>query len=466
MALCSGMKWFFGSGVRRIFPSCMRRSWRWAWQTLRPRLTPQDLDAARRALADVLSANVVEKDGRTGIPNFVDAISKDLARADRKAILGFCGKNLEAARFMLREAALDSSERGEQLRRQAESIIASFLRVKVDPPAGEGFNLDDGQPRCAIGDREVFLRSFGDDLKALLRAYQEEKVLGREHPDWLAWCRTFADWLLTQQQPAGGFPRSWKPGTGEVVSASANSSYNAVPMLALLTQFTGDQKYLDAAVRAAEFCWTNGQARSRFVGGTIDNPDVLDKEAGTLSLEAYLILFEATQDARWLERACAAADFAETWIYLWNVPMPLDDDNARLHWKRGVPTTGLQLISTGHTLVDAYMAFDADEYARLWLLTGDSHYRDVARLLLHNTKNMLALPGRTFDLGGPVGSRNTGASPPARLRTAPRLAPLGRHQPTERHFRRPGPGRGDPPADPESSFSGRKLNRREKSDSI
>jgi hypothetical protein len=51
--------------------------------------------------------------------------------------------------------------------------------------------------------------------------------------------------------------------------------------------------------------------------------------------------------------------------------------------------------------VDAYRAFDADEFARLWQLTGDEHHRDVAPLLLHNTKNMLALPGRTFDLGTP-----------------------------------------------------------------
>jgi len=29
------------------------------------------------------------------------------------------------------------------------------------------------------------------------------------------------------------------------------------------------------------------------------------------------------------------------------------------------------------------------------------HYRDIARLLLHNTKTMLALPGRTYDVAGP-----------------------------------------------------------------
>ena len=184
-------------------------------------------------------------------------------------------------------------------------------------------------------------------------------------------------------------------------AASPNSSYNAVPLLVLLTKSTGDRRYLDAAIRAADFCWSNGQSQGRFVGGTIDNPDVLDKEAATLSLEAYLHLYDATRDPKWLPRAVAAANFAETWIYCWNVPMPEDDDDAGRHWKRGVPTAGLQLISTGHSLVDAYMAFDVDEFAQLARLTDDTHYLDVAQLLLHNTKNMLALPGRTFDLGEP-----------------------------------------------------------------
>ena len=46
---------------------------------------------------------------------------------------------------------------------------------------------------------------------------------------------------------------------------------------------------------------------------------ITDKEAGMLSMEAYLSLYDSTQEPRWLERAKAAADFAESWIWIWKV---------------------------------------------------------------------------------------------------------------------------------------------------
>jgi hypothetical protein len=379
-----------------------RGSWRWAWQRLAPKITLHDIETVRRSLADMLAEQVLTAGGRSGLPNFIDAM--DRRQVDRRAILGFCGANLDAAVAMLYEADRDRSPRGAQLRHSALAVVDSFLSLRMAPPQGEGFAIDTGQAVTALGHagiKEMFLRSFGDDVKRLLVAYEREKRAGRNHPAWSAWCRRFADWLLTQQQPGGSFPRSWHQDTGKVHNAAGQGSYNAVPMLVLLGRITGERKYLEAALRAGEYCWSSGQDRGLFVGGTIDNPNVIDKEAGTLSLEAYLALFEATGNRVWLTRAQAAGDFAETWIYLWNVPMPPDADPRTLHWKSDVPTAGVQLIATGHSLVDCFMTYNPGQFAKLGKYSGDEHYRQVAKILLHNTKNMLAIPGRTFDLPGP-----------------------------------------------------------------
>ena len=390
------------------FPAYYRNAWRWAYDTLKPPVTWQDLALIQRSIIDVLASQVQVEGDRAGIPNFLPAVPDQKEPTNHKvmsqnAILGFTGKNLESAEFLLADAQVDQdAARADRDRNFGLAIFKSFARLKVDPPVGEGFDIKTGEPQLAIPrDHRVYLRSFGDDMKATLRAYRREKRQGNLHPDWLAWTRQFGNWLLTQQRSDGGFPRAWVPVSGAVADASPASTYNPVPFLVLLTRETGDSRYLSSAERAGDFMWTNGQSEGRFVGGTIDNPDVLDKEAGTLSTEAYLALFDATKNSKWLDRARVAGDYAETYIYIWNVPMPADENDALLHWKKGVPTYGTELIATGHTLVDDYMSFDVDEYARLGRWTGDRHYLSIATLLLHDTKNMIAIPGRIYDLKGP-----------------------------------------------------------------
>lgn len=385
------------------FPEYYRHAWRWAYGELRPPVTWQNLGLIQRSIIDVLASQVETAGDRAGIPNFLSAVPDGKSPTDQHAIMGFTGKNLESAEFLLADAQIDNdAARAARDRELGLAIFKSFLRLRMNPPIGEGFDIKTGEPELAIPrDRRLYLRSFGGDMKATMRAYRREKGHGNLHPEWLAWARQFGDWLFSQQQSNGGFPRAWNPGTGVVADRSTASSYNPVPLLVLLTQETGDVKYLRSAEQAADYVWASGQAKGQFVGGTIDNPDVLDKEAGTLSTEAYLALFEATKNSKWLDRGRAAADYAETYIYIWNVPMPADEDDQLLHWKKGVPTYGVQLIATGHSLVDEYMAFDVDEYARLGRWTGDAHYLAIAALLLHDTKNMIAIPGRSYDLKGP-----------------------------------------------------------------
>lgn len=394
-------------------------SWRWAWDMLEPRPNPQDIETMRTTMVDVLAENFIEvkdPDGgdRAGVRFVTQA--RPLGgpeRPDSKVVLGFTGYALGCAEMMLAEADRDpGAERSQVLVRNAEKAIAAFLRRPVDPPLDEGFMLGSGEPvastwptgRVLTSEQPIYLRSFTDDMKSLTRAYEREQRAGREHADWLDWVRRFADWLLTQEQAGGGFPRSWHALTGELFSASTTGTYNAVPFYAQLHRITGHEPYRSAAVRSGEFAWASddgAHGHGRFTGGTIDNPDVVDKEAATIALEAYLSLHALTGEQVWLDRARIAADVAETWMYIWDVPMPEDANGEDLDWKRGTPTVGIQLIATGHSLNDAYMAWDVESYARLAQETGDSHYLDVARILLHNTKAMVGTPEDDRGTRGP-----------------------------------------------------------------
>jgi hypothetical protein len=215
---------------------------------------------------------------------------------------------------------------------------------------------------------------------------------------------------LWQQKPDGSFPRSWYPGTDKIYDDNYQCTYNAMAFLVKVSDVTGDDfwtahggkfPFLTAAKKAGDFVWGTYQNNEQYVGGTIDNNNIQDKEAGTLSLEGYLALYENTKDNKWLDHAKAAADYAETYIYGWNVPMPEDQTDKDLQWKKDASTIGVTKISTSGSGVDQWMAGDVDEYARLYKYTNDPHYKDIATMLLHNTKNMVALPGRLWDLYEP-----------------------------------------------------------------
>lgn len=445
----------FGQGAS--FLGMERDAWRWAWQTLKPPAMQLDLEVVRRVLTDHLDSHVISLDDRTGVPFLYDAVtgnpgsyrnwaryhdsfpvpprrpgnapitehelnpekSAELAAWARtvgvqvdvnaneleqwpKVIMGFVSKGMEVADQLLIEADRDPSPRGQKMRKDGLAIINTYLRlVPLSPPVGEGFNLWTGKADSWAGDT-MTLRGPSEGTRTLLDAYRREKKQGREHPDWLQWSQQFGDWLLTQQREDGSFPRSWHGGTGEVLESSGTSSYNPVPMLVKLNKETGEKRYLDAAIRAANYIWQNFGSRGVFVGGATDNPNITDKEAGMLSLVAFLDLYDATQSPLWLNRAISAGNYTESYIWIWNVPMPIGAIDSDLNWKRGVPTIGVQGITArGGGGVDEYLDWAVPAYARLYKDTNDEHFLDVARILLLDTKSMLALPGRTYDLQGP-----------------------------------------------------------------
>lgn len=390
------------------FPEFTINTYRWAWTILKPELFWHDIELVRTCLSDQLSSLVTTMEDRTGLPYQVYTKSGKVWNHPTDPAfywrdpLGFVGKHIESAVMLLMEGDRDPSERGQKMREQGLAMIETAIKyIPTDNPVCMGFNLMDGSH--SMTNLPIwYVREGTDDMVRLLEAYEREKAKGIEHPEWVKWCKDFADWLLKLQREDGSLPRSFMIETAEIVEQSGTTSYNIIPTFVKLTNILGDDTYLNAAIKAADYVWEEFGKRGVFIGGAIDNPNITDKEAGLLSAEAFMFLYEKTGEEKWLERAKSAADFAETWTWIWNVPMPDEADDELLNWKKGVPTVGVQGITAqvaGHT--DQFLDMSIPTYAKLYKYTGDRHYFDFAKLLMHNCKAMLALPGRLYGMYAP-----------------------------------------------------------------
>lgn len=432
-------------GKSTSFRDMEREVWRWAWKSLDPRVEIVDVEVIRKTLVDHLVDRILLVEDRAGIPFVIDAVSgkpgsyrpslrsygfatrpqgpvskeiKELAAWAKtvgvdmdpnaaelnlwpKIVMGFCGKHVEVGEQLLMESDRDQSPRGQRLKELGLKVIESLIKyVPMSPfPAGEAYDIRDGKPGSARTEGAFGLRPLSEDMRIMMDIIHREKSFGRQHPEWLKWARDYADFLLTQQRNNGSFPMGWLK--GEVTDTAGSTTYAAIPLLVKMSEETGENKYLEAAIRAGDYVWNSSGSKCFYLGAT-GSSTVADKESGMLSLEAFLALYENTKDSKWLERAKSAGDYTESWMWIWNVPMPIGARYEDLGWKPGVPTIGVNGIGSNDVGgVDQYLDWSVPAYAKLYKFTGDEHYLDVARVLLHGTKAMLALPGRIYDLAGP-----------------------------------------------------------------
>src|SRR5699024_7967401 len=148
------------------------------------------------------------------------------------------------------------------------------------------------------------------------------------------------------QNSDGSFYRAYN-WDGSVNSDAKTNTSHPIRFLSGLAALTGDRRYLDTAVRAGRYYADSIGDSMAFVGGTADNPNVLDKEGGGMALHAFLALYDATKEKRWLDLATRAADFIETWLISW----PWHVETPRRAY-RDEGALGLSLIATGHSGMD------------------------------------------------------------------------------------------------------------------
>ncbi|MBR5979267.1 MAG: hypothetical protein IK029_00565, partial [Oscillospiraceae bacterium] len=136
--------------------------------------------------------------------------------------------------------------------------------------------------------------------------------------------------------------------------------------------------------KAGEWSYDNVYKHMEYRGSTCDNTDVMDNESGIYAMFGFLSLYDLTGDDKWLEALLGAADYTETWTYSWTFPVYCDVPCSPLG-KRSISGQSPVVIGMGGG--DMYMAACAYIYYRIYVITGDEHYRDYAEFIHNNSRN-------------------------------------------------------------------------------
>ncbi len=385
------------------FPDAVRSTWRFFFDQMRPQVVKADL---KKVYGD--GVDLLEKYAkfRAGAPGFPFDIRMDGKAGMYSYQMGFVGAQLPCAYLLFRDGLLNQRSKHMVM---GEAIINFWVKESYDGAEGPDAlphtwyqtRIDGPGPHWGVMANErfwrdepvhdqVFMRTLSEGHLGMLRAWELANKHGIERPEWLRYVRRFGDWLANHQNPDGSFYRKYDV-KGSPLQPTKENTTHPIPFLIELYRATGDKTYLKTALSAGEYSLGNIHKPACYVGGTPDNPNVTDKEAAQLALDAFLALYDVTQDRKWLDAARQAADFTETWVYIWDIPMPLGSKGLEVFDR--IDTTGLSLVATGHSYADYADSMSAYSFLRLAKLTGDKHYHDMGMILLHNTKQLLDTDG-------------------------------------------------------------------------
>lgn len=337
----------------------------------------------------------------------------DLPRGQSILEYGFTGRQIEVG------TSLAEALGGEWVVRSA--AVADWYVRHLVLPSGWSFghyDIERGRPLFACGDPDgpfmhylgpaerpgTFLRLQVEAMTDLLRASRVHRAMGTPHEAWLDACRRFAELLVSIQGPDGAWVRAYAPDgmplLGGWLGATPAEASSATPipvpfLIAMADELPAEREhYLGAARRAGRHVLSTHVASDEYRGGTLDNPNDVDKEAAGFAMRALLALYRVDGDAAWLEGARRAADMFLTWNVIWRVPTR---PGTRLG-KAGFDPVGWGGINStwGCGVVDIYSLFFLADLIEVGDRAGVPVMRRVAELVAHGTQGLLSHPGRSF----------------------------------------------------------------------
>ena len=278
--------------------------------------------------------------------------------------------------------------------RLAEAIGRYFLRAEHPEKSGiyrDNYSIARDEWGGYLGVSEhsdyaklINARCNGEAMSAYIELYEALLELGSRIDEFIELPKRVARFYLShcvrdkEKADSGNFGR-WRREDGKVVNGSGtNGAYIVIFLTALYPHADEElQKEIKTALALSGEYYHRMIRNADYYGDTLD-ADAFDKESAAVLLRESLDLYAFTGDTIFLEDAKAAANFAYTWMWQYDVRFPKGTPLDRLHFK----TRGMTSVSVAHHHLDFYGMYIARDFLRLHALCGDPFYRDAALCMM------------------------------------------------------------------------------------
>lgn len=202
-------------------------------------------------------------------------------------------------------------------RHQSESGF--YYRVK------QGKIVDDSLGKEGLKGLHLVRRS-GDCLNFI---YKHFTVI-KPKQNWIDSARKCADGFVKLYDAYGTFGQYVDGESGCLVVGAGCAGAAVIPGLVRSAMYFGEEKYLKTARDAGEMYYKKFVSQGITNGGIGDALCVPDSESIFAFVEGYVLLYEATNDEKWLGYAQTALHIASSWVVTYRYKFPKQSEFNRL----------------------------------------------------------------------------------------------------------------------------------------
>jgi len=378
------------------FQSAMVDAYKRAYRLESPAITDAyDMDTVFDQNIEILDGMFIEfGTGATkapGLPAAASVVDFDLFYRPWFYAMGYVHRGPSYG-YYLYQAGLESGNASLAARgRQLLDFWTSDAFMKYPVPPTDWKPQDNATGGNISVDRST-LRSLSDGMDAIAQAYLLAKANGQEVKQWYDSLTKFGEFLLKNQNADGSYYRRYSIRGTALKDEESTSKLNTifiVRYLCCMYEITGDSRYYDAAVKAADFSYeTIYRDIAKFVGGTDDGNNHVDRESACYSVYGFGAAYDLTGDKRYAEALEYALVSAMSWVYCYDYEVPVAGNAAqdKINPLKQGGVIGLSTIGLYGTNIDTFLSCQYAEMFKQYLRTDDDTYLLFAEMLQNNTK--------------------------------------------------------------------------------